>query len=117
MYRNSAATRKGIDELMYKVWQELQTLPPLQYYESEYVSEEPESEGPEDITVTIEDDTYILEGEWLMLIARDINFEHHEGVCTLNEHCESRYFRALRGYGHQNGDTVRIYDLEFEYIE
>ena len=114
----SAATRKGIDELMYKVWQELQTLPPLQYYESEYVSEEPESEGPEDITVTIEDDTYILEGEWLMLIARDINFEHHEARMHFERTLrKAGIFERLEDMGIKNGDTVRIYDLEFEYIE
>ncbi len=114
----SAATRKGIDELMYKVSQELKKLPPVQYYESQYTPQEPDSIRPEDITISIEDDTYILEGEWLMLVARDINFENHEARMHFERTLrKAGIFKRLEDEGIKNGDTVRIYNLEFEYIE
>ncbi|MGI6577546.1 MAG: GTPase ObgE [Eubacteriales bacterium] len=114
----SAATGKGVDELMYKVAQKLRTLPPIQYYESEYTAPEQKLPVPDDVTVRVEDGTYILEGDWLMLVARDINFEDHEARIHFERTLRrSGIFERLEKMGIQNGDTVRIYNLEFEYVD
>ncbi|NLM61819.1 MAG: Obg family GTPase CgtA [Clostridiales bacterium] len=103
---------------MYKVAQMLRTLPPIQYYESEYTPPEQELPSPEDVTIRVEDGTYILEGDWLLRVARDINFEDHEARIHFERTLRrSGIFDRLKEMGIQNGDTVSIYNLEFEYVE
>lgn len=114
----SAATGRGVNELMYKAAQMLRTLPPIQYYESEYIPPAQELPNPDDVTIRVEDGTYILEGDWLLLVARDINFEDYEARIHFERTLrKSGIFDRLKEMGIQNGDTVSIYNIEFEYIE
>lgn len=114
----SAATRKGVDTLIYKVWDTLKTLPPVQYYESTYIEPEPELESPEDITITVEDDVYILEGAWLTLVARDINFDDYEARLHFERRLrQAGIFKRLEEMGIEEGNTVSIYNLEFDYVK
>jgi GTP-binding protein len=114
----SAATRKGVDLLVYKTAELLRTLPPIRYYQSEYVPPEPEIGRPEDISITVEDGTYVLDGEWLWIVARDIDFSDHEARIHFERILRrAGIFDRLVEMGIREGDTVRIYDLEFEYVK
>ena len=87
----------------------LRTLPPIQYYESEYIPPAQELPNPDDVTIRVEDGTYILEGDWLLLVARDINFEDYEARIHFERTLrKSGIFDRLKEMGIQNGDTVSI---------
>jgi len=114
----SAATRKGVDTLVYKTAELLRTLPPVKYFESEYVAPEPKTGKPEDVVITVEDGVYNLDGDWLWVIARDINFSDYESRMHFERTLrKSGIFERLEKMGIQEGDTVRIYNLEFEYVK
>ena len=113
----SAATRQGIDELLNAVAAELAALPPIQVYQPE-VSLEPEPPKDRDFTIRRDDSAaWVVEGEWLYRVMRDIRFDDHE---------QRQYFdRLLRKVGVMDmleakgvseGDTVKMFDLEFEYV-
>ncbi len=114
----SAVTRKSVDSLIYKVWEKLETLPPVQYYETDYVKPEPVLSSPDDIQVTVEDGTYILEGDWLILVSRDINFDDYEARIHFERTLrQAGVFARLESMGIQEGNTVSIYNLEFDYVK
>ena len=95
----------------------LRDLPPVVYYESDYIAPEPKLDRPEDVSICQEDGVFILEGDWLALIARDINFDDYESRTYFERTLrKSGIFDRLEEMGIQEGDTVSIYNLEFEYV-
>lgn len=113
----SALTGENLKELVETAYAELKTLPPVKTYESEYSEDAVEDKSSHDITVRKENGIFVVEGEWLYRIMRNVNFEDRESLM---------YFqKALRKYGvieklaeagASDGDTVSIYDFEFDYI-
>jgi GTP-binding protein len=91
----------------------LRDLPPVIYYESDYVAPEPKIGRPEDVTIRVEDGVYLLEGDWLALVARDINFDDFEARSFFERTLrKSGIFDRLEEMAIQEGDTVIIYNLE-----
>ncbi len=74
------------------------------------------AEEEEPFTVRIEDGVYVVEGPWIKNIVDSVN---------LNDYESSQYFQRvirkkgliqrLEDMGINEGDTVRIYELEFDY--
>lgn len=114
----SAATRQGVDELMWRTAELLSELPPLTIYESEEApAPELAADGEREIIVKNVNGVYYVEGEWLMQLIDSVNFGDRESVAFFQRILrQSGVIDALTAKGCEDGDTVNIYDIEFDFI-
>lgn len=113
----SAAAHRGTRELVGKAAEMLSVLPPVAVYEPEYVPPRPEADlsSPPEIRRS-GDGTWLVEGPWLQRLMGNVNFADYESRMWFDRVLrESGLFRRLEEMGIQDGDTVSIYDWEFEY--
>ena len=116
LYEISAGTTQGTKQLMRIVAQRLATLPPVTIYEPEYMPPQEESVDPEDIEIEHSGNLWILTGRWLENLVMDMNFEEYESRNYFDLLLrKAGLFQRLEEMGIQDGDTVDIYDFEFEY--
>lgn len=112
----SAATHTGTRELIQKVAEKLATLPPVRVYEPEFVARPPEVDTSEPLQIRQEDHTWLVEGPWLQRLMSNINFSDYESRMYFDKMLrQSGLFDQLEAQGIQDGDTVSLYNLEFEY--
>lgn len=115
----SAATGEGIKELVHTVAARLEELPPPVVYAPEITpEEEAQKEGdPRETTITVEDGVYNVEGKWLFNFMGQINFDDYESLNFFQRVLQKNgVFDKLREAGIKEGDTVRIYDFEFDFV-
>ena len=113
----SAAGRVGLRELIYAIAEQLSQLPPITVYEPEYVPRPPEVDADgSKLQIRREDDLWLVEGPWLERLIADINFSDYESRNYFDRKLrESGLFERLEEMGIKDGDTVSLYDMEFEY--
>jgi len=112
----SAATHQGISSLINKCAEVLATLPPVSSFEADYVPPAPKLDGAEDITITQYDDIWVLEGSWLERLLSRTNIGDRESMMYFDRMLrESGVYDRMEKMGVKDGDTVSIYDLEFDY--
>lgn len=112
----SAATHTGTRELIQKVAERLATLPPVRVYAPEFVARPPEVDTSEPLQIHQEDRTWLVEGPWLQRLMSNINFSDYESRMYFDKMLrQSGLFDQLEAQGIQDGDTVSLYNLEFEY--
>ncbi len=112
----SAATGEGVKELMNVVEAELAKLPPVIRYEAEAPVRE-EITTKQEFSIHIEDGIYVVEAPWL---------SHALGFVDLDDYESLQYFQRvlrlsgiidkLEEMGINEGDTVSILDIEFDYM-
>lgn len=109
---------EGTKELMNAVWNKLQTLPPIKEYEAEEIPLESLVKKDDGFKITQpEEGLFIVEAGWFPRVLRGIDVEDYESLQYMQRVLEkSGVFDALREKGIQEGDTVSIYDIEFEYV-
>ena len=116
----SAVTGEGLDELVRMATEKLKDLPPVTIYESEYSPEDEAiaaSGGARETTVRIENGKYIVEGEWLYNFMGQINFDDYESLNFFQRVLiKNGVIDMLRNAGIEEGDTVSIYDFEFDFV-
>ncbi len=113
----SAATKDGLDALLSKTGELLETLPKVKVFETEYVKPVAESEKEKTFTVNKIDGVYVVEAEWLSKIIASIHFDDYESMNFFQRVLQSNgIIEKLEEMGVQEGDPVRIDDLEFDYI-
>ena len=115
----SAATGMGLKELINETALELSALPPCERYEAEYVEPEIPTLGSMEKTFTIrrENEIYVVESEWLYRVMGSINFDDRESLNYFQKVLRTGgVIDALREKGVTDGDTVSIYDFEFEFV-
>lgn len=107
---------EGVGDLMKAVARKLAELPPITYYEEEYV--EPEiSETDSFVSVVKENGVYVVEGEWLIRLCNDINFDDYESLQYFQRVLrEKGVIQALEDAGIEEGDTVSMYGVEFDFM-
>lgn len=113
-----APIAEGTQALMNAVYQRLSTLPPIVQYEAEEIPlEELAKKNDRSFEISIQDGVYMVEAPWLIHILASVNMEDYESLQYLQRVLDSSgIFQALVEKGIEEGDTVSIYDLEFEYI-
>jgi GTP-binding protein len=112
----SAAAHTGTRELVLAIAQQLSQLPPVTVFEPEYIPQEPEVCKPEDITIENYDDVWVVEGPWMERLVRNTNFTDYESRMHFDRMLrDSGVYDRLEELGINEGDTVSIYNLEFEY--
>ena len=116
----SAITGEGLDEVVKATAAMLRELPPLTVYDAEYSPEEEalsKSTGVKETTVRRENDKYIVEGEWLYNFMGQINFDDYESLRFFQRVLDKNgVIDKLREAGVEEGDTVNIYDFEFDFV-
>ena len=116
----SAVTGEGLEELVRVTAEKLKELPPLTVYEPEYAPEDEVSLTAEDVmetTVRREGDKFIVEGQWLFNFMDRINFYDHESLNFFQRVLvKNGVIEKLREAGVEEGDTVNIYDFEFDFL-
>ena len=115
-YEISAATTQGTRQLMRTVASKLRTLPPVTVYEADYVKPLAEAGEAEDLQIEHFGDTWVVSGKWLARLINDINFADYESRNYFDRQLrKSGLFTRLEELGVEDGDTVSIYDYEFDY--
>ena len=118
VFKMSAATRQGIDDVIAYVTQLLKEVEDVELVTEEemYRPELDESNEDEGLTVEIEDGIYVVKGKSLRRIMYSVNFEDMESIQYFQKAMESEgVFDKLREMGIEDGDTVKIYEIEFEF--
>ncbi|WP_294407916.1 GTPase ObgE [uncultured Ruminococcus sp.] len=119
-YEISAATTMGTKELTFGIWEELEKLPPVKRFEAQPLTKE-ELDAKlltnKDFSVTVEDNVYFVEADWLYDILRTANMDDYSSLQYFqNVLVSSGIIAKLEEMGINEGDTVAIFDFEFEYI-
>ncbi len=108
----------GTDALIKHLAAMLQTLPPPTRFEPQ-AEELPDVETLRDRSVQIknEDGVFFVEAPWLLRLMRGINFDDSESLQYFEKVLRSAgVIDALTDAGVVEGDTVCIYDFEFEFV-
>lgn len=119
----SAATGEGIKDMIFRVAERLKFLPPITIYESEMGEGEgftSEKLGTDigDTVIRQENRTFYVEGDWIYNVMGRINFDDYESLNYFQRILQtSGLFDMLEARGCQDGDTVCIYDFEFDYVK
>jgi GTP-binding protein len=116
----SAATAKGTKELVNKLSEELQKLPPAKVYEAEPLTPE-EIDAAEakkhGYTVTIEDGIYFIEAPWLENIIRTVNLEDWSSLQYMQRVLiNTGIIAKLEEMGIEENDTVDIFGFRFDFV-
>lgn len=116
VFKISAATKQGIDELMKEAARMLSTIPIVDSHISDDEKFVPE-EKKFTYKIRKEEDTYIVEGSFVDRLLASVN---------VNDPDELRYFHKvlknkgvldeLKSMGIKDGDTVVLNDFQFEYM-
>jgi len=116
----SAVTGEGLEELVNAAAEALSTLPPLTVYEPEYTAEDDVKVTEADVratTVRRENEKFVVEGEWLFNFMGNINFSDYESLNFFQRVLiKNGVIEKLREAGVEEGDTVSIYDFEFDFV-
>ena len=117
IYLISGATRQGIDALLDAVYDKLQTLPPAE--KLDYEPFEYERRDTTGFTVTRDDDGgFDVGGGLVEELARNVVLDSYDSFRYFQKKLkETGIIKALRKAGAKDGDTVRVLDIEFEYVE
>lgn len=117
-YEICAPIRHNTKELINAVAKKLATLPPVKKYESEEIPLEVMAQKKNSgFKVTVEDGVYIIEAEWLYKILLKTDPDDYSSLQYFQNVLQSSgIIDELIKQGIHEGDTVSIYDLEFDYI-
>lgn len=119
VFSMSAATRQGIDEVISYVAQLLNEVEEVEVVSEDemYRPELDQNNEGDGLEIEIEEDgVYVVKGKALRRIMYSVNFEDMESIQYFQKAMESQgVFDRLREMGIEDGDTVRIYELEFEF--
>ncbi|MFD0694098.1 GTPase ObgE [Paenibacillus sp. GCM10027628] len=123
IYPISAIARDGVQELLYKIADILDSIPDAPEVEEVAEVEERkvyrfEKRDEQDFTITRENDVFVVESPSIERLIKRTNFSTHDGVVRF-----ARILRKigidkeLRNRGAVDGQTIRIADFEFEFVE
>jgi len=116
----SAATTQGTAELVNKVAEVLDTLPPVREFEAEPI---PQAELDEMLGVdkkfeiNVEDDVYYVDAPWIQPIMRTVDPDDYSSLQYFQRVLiNSGIIAKLEEMGIQEGDTVSLEGFEFDFV-
>ncbi len=118
VFRIMAPIAEGTDALIKYVAQTLQTLPPVRRFEAEPLPVEDYTQPKtRQFTVTVQQGVFIVDAPWLLKVMEMIDPEDYESMQYFQRVLvSSGIIDALKDKGVKQGDTVSIYDIEFDYV-
>ncbi len=116
VYPVSAAARTGFDELMQAVLTELRSLPPVTHYEEEELL--PQMTEGEGFEISLDGEVYVVEGPSMQRLIDSVNFDDEESMQWFHRTLRRwGVIDALREKGAGENSTVRVGDMEFDFVE
>jgi len=123
IYPISTITKKGVQELLYAVADLLDTIPVAPLVED--LNEEAEErvvykaeKEPDKFFVRRENEIYVVEGDYIERMMRMTNLNSYDSIQRFTRTMRNMGVdKQLREMGAENGDTVRIGDFEFEFVD
>ncbi|MCL2811092.1 MAG: GTPase ObgE [Clostridia bacterium] len=117
VYPVSAVTRKGFKELLRGVAAKLAELPPSEAFPEEEEALLAEEQAP--FTVSRRDSgNFVVEGSSMERLMDSVNFGDVDSLNWFHRTLRrTGVIDALREAGAQEGDTVEIIDMEFDFVE
>ena len=114
----SAATNQGVNELMNKTYEELSKLPPITIFEPEMdIDEEEFILDDKGYEIKRDNEAYVITGSWIEAVGGSVNFSDNESLQYFQRALLNRgVIEDLIKMGIQEGQTVRIGDLEFDFV-
>jgi len=119
LFEISAAAHMGTRELVRAAAGELAHLPPVITYEPTYVELPPEVDTSAPLEIEqLDDGTWMVDGPWLQRLMANVNFGDWESRNWFEKKLkESGLYERLEEMGIEDGDTICLYNLEFEYAK
>ena len=114
----SAATRQGIDEMLSYIMTQLKMLPPVEPFVEDFVMPEniPNNEPP--FTITMDGEIFVVSGRVPQRLLDSTNFYNDESMAFFQRTLRSSgIIAALREMGAGEGSTIRIDDVEFDFVD
>ena len=113
--RISAATNTGLKDLLAEIAKTLPQLPKTTPFEATFVPEDQQTGYEIEIA---DDGAYVVSGGLVNYLARIVVLSDYESFQFFQSRLQKLgVYDALREKGIQDGDIVRILDIEFEYQE
>ncbi|MBR5309300.1 MAG: GTPase ObgE [Clostridia bacterium] len=116
----AAGIAHGTDELCELIAKKLKDLPPIKVFTPEYIPEEEtvDIDADSEITITRENDTFYVECPRIVKVLNSINFNDRESFAYFQKILRSTgIIDALEEKGIVDGQTVNLYDVEFDYYK
>lgn len=112
-----AAIAHGTDALVNRCAALLAELPPVRAFEAEPIALEEGSFRGNEVRIERHDGVFFVEGEWLLKLLQMVDLQEPDGLQYFERVLQSSgVIDRLREAGVQEGDTVSIYDLEFDFV-
>lgn len=118
----SAVTKKGLTNLLREVMDKVESTPEFPLYEEEQIEQRVvykfnKREDPFQISRD-DDGAYVIEGHEIETLFKMTNFDRDDSVKRFARQMRHMGIdQALRDRGAEDGDTVRILNYEFEFVE
>jgi len=115
----SGVSGEGIKELLYYVNEQLKNLDQKTIvFEQEYFPEEELIHEDLPYTVEVEDGIYVVEGPKIEKMLGYTNLDSEKGFAFFQKFLkDSGILEDLENAGIEEGDTVRMYGLQFDYYK
>ena len=115
----SAASNQGLDDLMAAAHELVKNFPEDVIFAEDFVEFKEEEARNAPFTVTIVDDGYfVVEGVGVEKMVGYTSMETEKGNAYFQKYLKEKGIIAeLENKGIEEGDTVKIYDMEFEYFK
>lgn len=111
----SAATHRGFDELLDEITRKMDELPPILHY-AEEAAEVTVPESGWDIV--FDGKIYEVRGSGMAALLESVNFDDYESLNWFHRSLRRLgVIEALRKAGAEEGSTVRIGEMEFDFID
>ena len=112
----STVTLYNINVLLEEIVKMLDKLPPI--YEQEYLDEDYSKPADKSVNISKNNGVYEVESDWLYNFMQTINFSDRESLMYFQKVLrDNGVIEELEKSGCKEGDTVSIYDFEFEFVE
>ena len=119
VFEISAATGKGVRELMMKTYEELSKLPPIITFEPQINIEEERfvDKSGKGYEIHRENDKFVITGSWMEAVGGSVTFDDNESLAYFQRALINRgVIDELISMGIKEGQIVKIGDLEFEFL-
>ena len=113
----SAATRQGLESLPGVVFNKLKELPPVVIYQPEFVKPSFIEDGNSFNIFRSDDGAFNIDAPWLVKILNTSDIDDYESLQYFQRRLrDSGIIEKLEEMGVKEGDTIRIEDFEFDFV-
>jgi GTPase len=113
----SAATNKGLKELMFYLSEKLKTIPETILVDDSDMVVEYNADDDVPFEIHKEDNMFVVDGNWIKKIVASTNFTDFESLQHFQRSLKRKgVIEALEKMGINEGDTVKVYNMEFNFV-